>query len=155
MDIREAIRSSQLAAGFNSEQIDAVCAIAEVRILEDGQYLMTDVDVDQDLFLILKGRALMLSVTGEVIGHVTEGMPIGEISFIDQLPRSLGVVSEGGTQVAVFDAEKMRALMNADLGMKLLALTNITKVLCKRLRSANRNISALMVQEESDFAPRG
>lgn len=154
MDVREAIRHSHLANGFTQEQIDLVVAIAQVKTYADGEYLMEASDTDQDLFLVLEGKALMLSVTGDVIGHVTPGMPIGEVSFIDQLPRSVTVESKGGCTVAMFPAGAMRQLFAADPSMKLHALTNIIKVLCHRLRSANRNIAALMVNEEAENAQR-
>jgi CRP-like cAMP-binding protein len=156
MNLREAIRNSYLAKGLREDHLERLYAIADVRSFGPGEALMEQDDDNRDLYVVVQGEAQILSVTGEPIGHVKPGMPIGEISFLDSKPRSVSVVTENGCQAVVLPYEALWKLLRENQDMALIALVNISRVLCTRLRSANKNIAALMALDESDanLAPR-
>lgn len=153
MELREAIRHSYVAQGLTDAQLEQIYAIAEMRRYEDGEALTQQSDTTRDLLILATGRANVLTITGEVIGVVRPGMPIGEISFIDDKPRSVSVVCTGGCEAVVLPADRLWTILRDQPDIALRALLNISRVLCARLRSANRNIAALMAVEESDGMP--
>jgi CRP-like cAMP-binding protein len=156
MDLREAIRDSYLARGLREDHLERLYAIAEVQSFAPGEPLMEQDDDNRDLYVVVQGEARILSVTGDPIGYVKPGMPIGEISFLDSKPRSVSVLTETGCEVVVLPYEALWKVLRENQDMALIALVNISRVLCTRLRSANKNIAALMALDESDanLAPR-
>lgn len=148
MDLKSAIRGSYIAQGLNEAQLEKLFAIAEIRNFADGEPLMTQDDEERDLFVVVDGRARILSITGETIGMVTPGMPIGEISFIDGRPRSVSVIGDGPCEAVVLPAEPLWKLMRENKDIATTALLNVARVLCARLRSANRNLATLMALDE-------
>lgn len=152
MDVRQAIEESYLAQGFTAEQLDLLCTIAQSRTYEDGEVILRQFDDNKDLLVLASGKASIVTVVGEPIGMIKPGMPIGEISFLDDKPRSVSVVSCGASSAVVLPAEALRQILRDNPDLMLRALLNISRVLCARLRSANNNIAALMALDESDAA---
>ena len=148
MTIENAIRTSYLAQGFTDEQVTTLASIAEVRDYEDGAAIVEQFDSCRDLMILAEGRANIFTVTDEPIGVVKPCMPMGEVSFIDDRPRSARVISVGKTSVVVFPAAALRQLLEDNHELALRALMNLSRVLCQRLRSANNQLAALMVIEE-------
>jgi CRP-like cAMP-binding protein len=149
MTARDALRNSYLANGFTEEQVDVVNAIAILKSFEDGEEIMGLDDNSKDLMILAEGAADILTITDEPIGVVRPGMPMGEISFLDDRPRSARVISTGPSKVVVLPYEELRPLLTTHPELALRALLNLSRVLCQRIRSANRNLEALMALEES------
>ncbi len=152
MNVRDAIRESYLAQGFTEEQLEQLYVIAELRSFADGQPILRQFDQNQDLLILASGRANILTVIGEPIGVVRAGMPLGEMSFLDDKPRSVSVVSSGPSEAVILPAEPLRQILRDRPDIMLTALLNISRVLCARLRSANNNIAALMAVDETETA---
>ncbi|MGV3615008.1 MAG: Crp/Fnr family transcriptional regulator [Fimbriimonas sp.] len=154
MDLKSAIRNSYIAQGLSDEHLKKLYEIAEIRHFESGIPLLEQFEGNRDLFVVIDGEAEILSVTGQAIGRVKPGMPIGEISFIDGKPRSVSVVSVGGCDAVVLPAASLWKVLEENQDLAARAFLNISRVLCARLRSANKNLAALMAVEESEPTPR-
>ena len=102
-----------------------------------------------DLMLLVEGEGRILTITDEFIGTIRSGMPFGEIAFLDHKPRSSAVVAGRETTIVLWPEMKLRALLEADPASATIALHNLCRVLCERLRRANQQISALLAVEES------
>jgi len=150
MNVQDAIRQSYISEGFTPAELELVYSIAELRTFADGEAILRQFDENKDLYVLASGKASILTVIGEPIGVVKPGMPMGEISFLDGKPRSVSVVSIGESTAVVLPAEPLRAILGQNKEMAVKALTNISRVLCARLRNANNNIAALMALDESD-----
>jgi CRP-like cAMP-binding protein len=152
MDVKDAIRESYLAQGFTEEQLEQLYAIAELHAYSDGEPILRQFDENKDLLILASGRANILTVIGEPIGVVKAGMPLGEMSFLDDKPRSVSVVSSGPSEAVILPAEALRQILRDRPDIMLIALLNISRVLCARLRTANNNIAALMALDETEAA---
>jgi len=150
MNLKDAIRESYLAQGFTEEQLEQLYTIAELRSYSDGEPLLRQFEDNKDMLILASGRANILTLVGEPIGVIKAGMPIGEMSFLDDKPRSVSVVSSGRSEAVVLPAQPLRDILRERPDIALTALINISRVLCARLRAANNNLAALMAVEESD-----
>lgn len=150
MNVEDAIRDSYLARGLEEEQLQQLFAIAEIRTYSDGEPIVRQFDNTKDLLILASGRANILTVVGEPIGSIKPGMPVGEMSFLDDKPRSVSVVSCGTSEVVVLPAEPLRGIFTNRPDIALQAVLNISRILCARLRAANNNIAALMAIDESE-----
>lgn len=149
MTIESAIRTSYLAQGFTEDQIQHLTAIAHMREVEDGEAIVEQFDDNRDLMILAEGRAHIYAVTEEPIGIVKPCMPMGEVSFLDDKPRSARVISIGPSKVVVMPSAELRQLLSEQPDMARRALINLSRVLCQRLRAANNQLAALLVMEES------
>lgn len=154
MSVERAIRDSYLAAGMTESHLAALAKIARFRVFADGDYIVHQFDETRDLFLITSGQAMICTDFGEPIGVVRAGMPIGEVSFMDNRSRSVSLVSSGICEAVEFPYQPLKDLLAADPGLESNFLRNICGVLCARLRSANKSIAALMAIDECESATR-
>ncbi len=149
MTARDVLRSSYLANGFTEEQVGVIDKVSTMKSFADGEEILGLEDGTRDLMILAQGTATIYTVTDELIGTVRPGMPMGEIAFLDDRPRSARVVSTGETQVVVMPYEALRGILTSHPELASRALLNLSRVLCQRLRSANKNLEVLMALEES------
>ncbi|MEC7183104.1 MAG: cyclic nucleotide-binding domain-containing protein [Bdellovibrionota bacterium] len=63
-------------------------------LLEAGKFLMREGEESNTMYLIVKGQLEVLKRKGDIekpIGQINEGDLVGEISFLDNSPRSASV----------------------------------------------------------------
>lgn len=63
-------------------------------LLEKGKFLMREGEESSTMYLLIKGKLEVLKRKGDVekpIGQINEGDLVGEISFLDNSPRSASV----------------------------------------------------------------
>ncbi|HRK21510.1 MAG TPA: cyclic nucleotide-binding domain-containing protein [Fimbriimonadaceae bacterium] len=149
MDVIGAIRFNYLFRGLSKEQIERVAEIVEQRKLDGGEIMVRQFDRDTDLMIIVTGGAKIKSFSGETLAEVGPGSVIGEVSLVDDQPRSATVVAVGTTVVAVIPGKKLGDLVNEDVALKAQLVLNIGKVLCQRLRTANVQLDAALAKESS------
>ena len=154
MGLKETIRESYLTQGFKEEHLEALYGISEFRSFEDGDVMVRQFDECRDLYILASGRAHILTMLGDPIGVVKPGMPVGEISFLDGKTRSVSVISVGPSEAVVIPYDKAWDLMQLMPEMELIMLRNISRLLCARIRGANKNIAALLAIDESETVIR-
>ena len=148
-DLHRSIADSYLAQGLDAEFIARLVEISEIREIAEGDPIVRANEETFDLMLLVEGEGKILTVTDEFLGTIKAGMPFGEIAFLDRKPRSSGVVAAKPTTVILWPEEKLRALFEENPRAASIALHNLCRVLCSRLRSANQQIAALLAVEES------
>lgn len=131
------LASTTIFKGVSAHAISGLAAMGEIRAYSGGDMLVRQYDRAQDLIVILSGRVQVMNFGREVIAELGEGAVLGEVSLIDQSPRSANVVCLEPTQALVIPAMAMRSLMEQDRETQALLYKNISKVLCTRLRSMN------------------
>lgn len=137
MTIKEAIRYNYLFRGLTAEQLERISSIAEEVQYNGGDTMIRQFDRSSDLLIILSGSALIKAFSGETMAEVGVGSVVGEVSLIDEQPRSATVVSSGDTQVVLLKGPKLQSEMNEDPVLKAALVTNLARLLCQRLRTAN------------------
>ena len=149
MDVTEAIRFNYLFRGLSTEQIDRIADTVEQRRHDGGETIVRQFDRDTDMMIVVSGGAKIKSFSGDTLAEVGPGSVIGEVSLIDDQPRSATVVAVGTTLVAVIPGKKLADLVNEDLALKAQLVLNISKVLCQRLRTANVQLDAALAKESA------
>ncbi len=143
MQIPEAFRDNYLFRGLTAKNIDDIMSITGTKSFSGGDTVIRQFGDDLDIMVVLKGLAQVKAFSGEVIAEVGPGFVLGEVSLIDDAPRSATVVSKGPTEMAVINGDKLRALLGKDVGMRAIMFENLAKLLCVRLRVANVHLDAM------------
>ncbi|MFI5386496.1 MAG: cyclic nucleotide-binding domain-containing protein [Fimbriimonadales bacterium] len=143
MDIQSAIAQT-LGRGLSDEDVWKIAVLAETKMFKGGDTIVRQFDKNSDLIIVLDGSAQISSFNDELISEIGPGSIIGEISLVDEQPRSATIRSIQYTEVAVVPAAKLRTLMKNDTGIAAAVYRNIATTLCTRLRHATIHLDGLM-----------
>lgn len=154
MEVDEAIEQT-LGKGLNQDQIWKISQLAETKKFMGGDTIVRQFDRNSDLIIILDGGAKIMTFQDEFVAEMGPGSIIGEISLVDEQPRSANVRSSHGATAAVIPADKLKVLMESDPAIAATVYKNIARTLCSRLRLATINLDGLMTPTASRAATLG
>jgi CRP-like cAMP-binding protein len=103
---------------------------ADTVAVEAGSVLAKEGKRGSEFFLIVEGNA-QVQKNGRTIRQLTSGDFFGEISLIDQGPRTASVVAETDLVLLVVNPSSFDRLLNTIAGLQ----RNIMLALCKYVRS--------------------
>ena len=127
-----------LFAGVDPSRLDELAAHARKLSLAPGQTLLREGEEGDDVLLVIEGEA-SVSVGGMLIGTIGPGDCVGEMSLLDNAPRSATVMSVGPLRALVIPAERFRGLLHAEPAVNM----RLTTTLTARLRSAQSGWAGL------------
>ena len=137
LDLHDALRGNYLMHGLSERQISEVAALASTKNFMGGDVIVRQFAKDNDLMIVLSGRARINGFSGELIAEATSGSVIGEMSLIDDKPRSATVVAVGDSTMMMIPNSKLWELMNSEPEIGKTILLNVSQILTARLRAAN------------------
>ncbi len=137
MDIKDAVKHNYLLRDLSVEGLNSVAAISSVVNFDGGDVIIREFDRNNDLFIVLEGSARVNSFSGEKLAELGPGGIVGEISLIDEKPRSATVVSVGKTKAVRIPSAELRGLIEAKPEIAAVLFRNLALVLCTRIRAAN------------------
>ncbi len=143
MELIEAIQNS-FGLGLKEAQTSMLASIARSKEFDGGEVIIRQFDRNSDLILLLDGKAKIFGNLDKEIREVGAGSVFGEISLVDEMPRSASVRSAGKSKVAIFPSKQLRELLMANPDIASRIYENIARVLCARLRVANIEMDSLM-----------
>jgi CRP-like cAMP-binding protein len=141
----ELLQRTDLAPGLSEAQLATLASLGTSRTFQPGETILELEDSDYRLHVLLEGEVNVLGVMGDVVGAVRPGNLLGEISFIDGKARSAKVVAAGEVHLAEFPSTLLDTLVTQDPHLEALLLQNLARVLCRKLRTATREIDASLV----------
>ncbi len=148
-DLKSALKPIRLFADLPDA---ALVVIAEACVREDcyrGQTIIEEGDAAGDMIILLKGRVGVqvesISPYMEIgINKLEAGEVIGEMSLIDQTPRSATIVALEAGEIVRLSSESLEILFESHPEWGLILMRNLAAVLASRLRMMNRRILNLM-----------
>jgi CRP/FNR family cyclic AMP-dependent transcriptional regulator len=137
------LRSTALCSGLPDPALRTIAEVAHERAYDPGDVLCYENDLGTDMFLILDGRVEIRKAgqrptdgaRGDELGRLLvvleHGECVGEMSVLDDQPRSASVVAQGSVSVFTIQKEDLRdaIALCPDLAFGLF------RVLAGRLRS--------------------
>ena len=117
-DTHAALRASPLARELDEAQVGRLAGVCEVRALADGEVLI-DVGADDERLYAVAGGTLEVcrpGTHGELtpVHKVAEGDIVGEIGFLDGLPRTACVRAKGAATVVALERARLESLVESD-----------------------------------------
>jgi len=145
-DLAKTLRYNYIFRGLSRDVIAGIAALADMRNYRGGDVIVRQYDRNSDLIILLDGSARIKSVDDETIAEFGPGSIVGEIALIDEEPRSATVTAVGDVKAAIIPSSQLRAVMDMDPLVGKTIMTNIARVLCRRMRSMNA--------QQTSHAPR-
>ncbi len=145
--LRAVLKKIPVFEGFSSRELGAL-----ERVLHRREYLPEEVIIRQDepglgMYIIQSGEAVVISGRDNVqLSRLSNGDFFGEVSLLDETPRSATVVAKTHCHILGFFQSDLFALMerNPRFGVKI--VIRVAKIIGDRLRKANQQVLALNEQ---------
>jgi CRP/FNR family cyclic AMP-dependent transcriptional regulator len=137
------LKSVPLFGGFAEDQLRTLATMVTYRSANRGSAVVHEGDTTDSLYIILSGRlkVMMGEADGKevILGIIGPGEFFGEMSLIDDNPRSASVVAIEHCELLTVTKQAFKKCLveNVPLAMAVM------RVLVRRLRQANRKIGSL------------
>jgi CRP-like cAMP-binding protein len=131
------------------EQV-SVLSIAQPRSYERGATIVRQGEVGTEMFVVIEGE-LVVERDGVTIANLGRGGHFGEMSFVEDAPRSATVRALTRTEVLSIGQAEVSGLMRADQALAVKLLWCFVQALSKRLRAAS--VEIIELQSVSSVEP--
>lgn len=115
-----------------------------------GEYLITEGGTSHEMYWILAGKFVITKLNHDnqnvILGEVYPGELVGEMSFLDNLPRSASVRAQEDSEVLVIPHKKFIDVMENQPRW----FRSLMQTMSQRLRGANTKITHKVVNVNDD-----
>ena len=137
------LRRVPLFASLTDAQVETLAAASTRRAFPKGRMIVAEGEPSQSLYILLSGRAKVQRSDSEgkevILAVLTSGEFFGEMSLIDDAPRSASVITIESCDFMAIQKETFKQMLVQSPEM----CQAIMRGLVKRLREADRKIETL------------
>ena len=148
-DVHQALGKLNLFRGLAPEGLERIAAIAGEETHEPGSFVFHEGEMGDKLYLILDGKVrISRNLPGmgeEALAVLGAGESFGEMSLIDDTPRSADAVVHERARLLVITREAFEDLLFLHKDLAYEILWNFVKTLSGRLREANDKMAFMTV----------
>lgn len=148
MDLFSVLSNNYVFRGLPAESIEWLADLSVIQEFRPNEDIVKEFGLDNDLYVIIEGEGVICNSSGKVVAEFGPGSIVGEISLIDEGPRSATVTCRTQVRAARLRANVIRGTMDADAAFASVVLRNLARVLCMRMRSTNLLVDAIAVESE-------
>lgn len=123
---------------FDDDERTIVEGIGRVIELEEGESLIRAGDRDTRLYTVEQGVLEIFASGGNVLASVGPGDVLGEVSFIDDSPRSASVRAAGPAILRVWDKSSMLDALQSEPRILAKFSVAMNQLLVERLRDTSK-----------------
>jgi CRP/FNR family cyclic AMP-dependent transcriptional regulator len=124
-----------LFEGCAGAVIEGVADVTIERSYPDGQAIVQQGQIGNGLFIVVSGGVRIVAGS-RVLGRLGPGEFVGELSVIDQRPRTATALADGPTDCLALASWDLLALVGRDRELTL----NLLRGLAARLRTADEQL---------------
>lgn len=134
----------------------AVLAVSRKQTYAPGQIIVQEGTRGEDVFIVVTG-SVVVEKAGVQIGTMGVGGHFGEMSLVDDVPRSATVRAASVVEVMAIARAEMMALMRKDQMLAVKLLWSFVQTISERLRQANAGMvearAELSRQAPAEYLP--
>ena len=146
------LKKVPLFAGLTQGQLARIASIALARSFEAGAFLFREGDEGQKMFVLLEGKVrISKAVAGmgeEALAILEKGAYFGEMSVVEESPRSADAIAHSSCTVWVITREALDQLMFTDKELAYVVLWTFVRTLSERLRDTNDKLKAFFAMSK-------
>lgn len=138
------LREIQLFKAFTDPELQFLITAGTTAFNESETNIVIEGELSWGLYIILDGTVAILKtnkLNGSLfeVGHLTVGNFFGEMSFLDDNPRSATVKTISDCRLFYLSKESFGEFIERSTDLKLRFLSNSVKALVRRLRELDDN----------------
>jgi len=145
----ELLRKTDLFKGLSKEDLGKITGISAKEAFEQGKQIFAEGDKGDRFYLILSGEVriskIIPGVGEEALKVLKKGDYFGEMSLIDEEPRSAYAIANSNVELLVIDKHDFGKLLEEDKELAYKLLWSLVRTLSQRLRETNEKIKGFFV----------
>jgi len=145
----ELLRKTDLFKGLSKEELGKITGISAKEAFEQGKQIFAEGDKGDRFYLILSGEVriskIIPGVGEEALKVLKKGDYFGEMSLIDEEPRSAYAIANSNVELLVIDKHDFGKLLEEDKELAYKLLWSLVRTLSQRLRETNEKIKGFFV----------
>lgn len=123
-------------SGLSQKELRSIASSSKEKKFQAGQTMVSEGESGVGFFLIIEGRAEVRS-GGKVLSRLEQGQFFGEMTLLDEQPRSADVMAVDPTKCLVFTVWDFHGMIRTYPKMA----REIMKEMARRLRLTNKSFS--------------
>ena len=129
--------------GLEIEHIQRILRVAVSKQYDTGQRIYIIGEPSDEMLVLLRGRLLVTTASGDQLGEITPGSPTGEMGVLTDQPRSANISAMEPSVAVVITKKNLDAVLASNAGMYMRIMKNIVELLCERISATNQRNDAL------------
>ncbi len=145
-----AVREPALLAALNDSAFQGLASSGETRQVDPGTMLVVEGQQANDLYILLEGEVeVMAPMDGDWVrvAVLGPGSAIGEMAFLDDLPRSARVIAATTCSVLKISRESFQEFSLKEPNLALAFVLELSKIVAFRLRRLEQFNAADVAKE--------
>ena len=138
--IKHILRELPFFEEFSDEEIDAFAHNLSLRSFPEQTCLFREGDIGDYLFFVVEGHVevrIQSRKSSMVIARFGPGSTIGEMSLLDDHPRSATIITSEPSDLLLLSRQRLDSISSQSPHTGLKFLRGLTRTLSNRLRKAN------------------
>ena len=131
---QELLEKVSMFSACNKKELGRLAAVAQERRVDSGAVLTKEGEPGDEFFVVAEGMA-KASIKGRKVGSIPAGSFFGELSLLDQGPRTATVTADLPTRLVVITAKDFGKVIDEIPSIAL----KIMKGLATRIRKADED----------------
>ncbi|MFO8057474.1 MAG: cyclic nucleotide-binding domain-containing protein [bacterium] len=140
----EILRQTDLFQGLTPQELGKITGISYKEARKAGDVVFEEGEQGDSFYLILKGEVriskMIPGVGEEALVVLKKGAYFGEMSLIDDQPRSAHAICNKPAELMTIERQDFTKLLQADKELAYKLLWTFLKTLSRRLRETNEKI---------------
>jgi CRP-like cAMP-binding protein len=140
----ELLRQTDLFTGLTPDELGKITGISIKEVHQPGDIIFEEGQHGEKFYLIMKGEVriskMIPGVGEEALVILKHGQYFGEMSLIDDMPRSAHAIANKPTDLLVIERGDLEKLLSQDKEMAYKLLWTFIRTLTRRLRETNDKI---------------
>ncbi|MBF0481658.1 MAG: cyclic nucleotide-binding domain-containing protein [Desulfovibrionaceae bacterium] len=125
-------------SAFTQEETNAIAQYLRLQTHEPGECIFQEGDLNNYMAFVIDGHVDILKgssdSSGRIIVTLSRGALFGEMTFIDDAPRSATATARDKVTLLIFSAESFEELAAANPALGLKIMRKTANIICQRLR---------------------
>ena len=146
MAIPDHLRGCPLFFELYDEEIEKIVKFCTVYTFEAGDPIVKDGQDGNEIFVMLEGTASVRKTTAKgslLIQSLKNGDVFGEMVLVDEKKRSADIIADSHAYVLEIKYDDVFRLFKSESQIFSIMILNLSRLLAKRLRSANEFVLKL------------
>jgi CRP-like cAMP-binding protein len=141
--IKRILRYQALMKDLPEAEIDQIIESIEEKRFEIGETLINEGEFSTEIYFILSGKVELLHSDDKKenqfsLGELSGGVAVGEMSFLQNYPRSCTVKAQTPTSVLILSKQKLQAQGAPGAQVINSIILNIAKIAVEKVRETNK-----------------
>ncbi|MEM7208561.1 MAG: cyclic nucleotide-binding domain-containing protein [Pseudomonadota bacterium] len=143
----QSLKSVQLFESLSEDELDLLLQVRQIRSFPANATIINDGDTTNALYIINKGK-VKVCISNEqgrevVIAQLADGEYFGEMSLIDDKPRSASIITRTACELSVIQKDDFQRMLASNPKLSLAVMRGLSG----RLRKADRKIETLALMD--------